>query len=1056
MSRKTGLGLLLLLLLAAGTLLLLRSRNTGLETPAAPTDAPSATDAAAPAPAAPAVASAPIGPAEGGFDGIVRRGGRPTAAVIEIVRTGGALSNFAGIDDPEDWIEAAHAGPDGRWSVRGIPTGKYLIRATDAEGRTTTELTRFTPNSRFPFVDLILPDGDLVFAGRAVWSDGRPFAGRIGAVLEPATGGPHGLRPAVAAGPNGEFRFEGLEPGHVRPEARISGELVVTGPAWGLPRRGEVLFVVDEGLRPLGITVVADEDGRPVAGAEVYVGEYANGPDLGKRRKFQHRAVTDAEGRVRTWYGAGTIHVGAEGFGDGSGRPEEGESEIEIRLARAGAVAGRVVSAATGEPVPAVVWADRESARAAADGTFRIDGVAAGKHTVFVLDDRFASPELRVYGETSLDALRVEVTAGETTEVDRTAEETGTVRGRALSPTGEPAAGATVTLYVAWRIPGGHHSTWWSVHAADDGGIATTGEDGTFEIVGLLPGRRYQLIAWDAAGRKVVNPPFQVAAGVAYEEDVVFPADGGTRAVRVLFEAGEPVIGARLSGPGWGPVYTGPDGAATVGPLLPDKRWLVVDHESLPHRYHENHPLPEGVDPVTIRVPRAHVLGGAVLHPDGRPAAGAYLSVYGQTEGGGDFSIEELTTDADGRFRVPNVPAATKVWLSASYAIERGVYSQVRIQAELDREDHVLRLEPPAAAAAARPQISVVAPDGSPVSRGEGVVWTSFRGMLARARRENVGVSEGKLPAWHLPPAEEQAWVEVYGAGPADAPLGPALLGPLKRGDLEAGVRLRLPPAVAIEGRVIDPGGAPVPAVEITATPLWPALDKLLGPRPPHATATTLAAGGFRLAGLGEIPYRLEVTVPDGFAAPAPFTVEGEKRDLVIHLNRATTAVVTVLVPDGASPAPRIQVNVFRRDGVRVTGGPCGPDGRVELTGLDPEGDYVLRTWTDAARDYFWENVDPWKPRDTEIRLRRAYSVAGTAVTAAGRPAVHVRVACMTADGKSTWRWTKEDGRFQFDYLEAGAVTLKILPREAAPEDEAVPGVTVPAGSNDVRLSVPE
>ncbi|MHC4861212.1 MAG: carboxypeptidase-like regulatory domain-containing protein, partial [Planctomycetota bacterium] len=186
------------------------------------------------------------GPVEGGFVGQVRRDGRPCAARIEVGLLGRPYSNAAILNDPSPYVLVARSGPDGEFRTSGLPRGKYLIRATAADGAVGGGFSRITSYNRWAFVVIDIPDGDLVLRGRAVHSDGRPFRGRVGAIVVNAIGWPLLRCPPTEPDGEGYFAFFGLVPGFVRLTAREPGRLYVESAARRLPREDDVLFVVDE------------------------------------------------------------------------------------------------------------------------------------------------------------------------------------------------------------------------------------------------------------------------------------------------------------------------------------------------------------------------------------------------------------------------------------------------------------------------------------------------------------------------------------------------------------------------------------------------------------------------------------------------------------------------------------------------------------------------------------------------------------------------------------------------------------------------------------------
>jgi TolB protein len=206
-----------------------------------------------------------------------------------------------------------------------------------------------------------------------------------------------------------------------------------------------------------------------------------------------------------------------------------------------GAIAGTVTDADTGGPIEgAAVSVDGEEAVTGQNGTYRIDGLEAGEHTV--------AAEAEGYQPANQAAS---VAVGETTTVDfalapKPVEppETGSIAGTVTdADTGAPIEGAAVSV---------------------DGEEAVTGQDGTYRIDGLEAGEH--TVAAEAEGYQPANQAASVAAGETTTVDFALaskraepPADEPQTKHECMDESWE-VYGFRNQGQCIRYVNTGKDG----------------------------------------------------------------------------------------------------------------------------------------------------------------------------------------------------------------------------------------------------------------------------------------------------------------------------------------------------------------------------------------------------------------------------------------------------------------------------------------------------------------
>ena len=246
---------------------------------------------------------------------------------------------------------------------------------------------------------------------------------------------------------------------------------------------------------------------------------------------------------------------------------------------------------------------------------------------------------------------------------------------------------------------------------------------------------------------------------------------------------------------------------------------------------------------------------GRVVDPDGTPVPNCALDLRTQARRGyvrpsahpdlisGAMAVYTTTTDAQGEFRLRHLPA-TKHSLHARHPDWAPVGRSL-----LPGADTALVIE---LGAGARSRVRVVDSAGQALE-GCSLSW----------------LSEEQIPAQALTDADGQALlpavsVETRGHILARHPgLAPTYSQALVAG---GAVLLRLEPAQAISGTVVDEEGRPVDGARVEArATTWPADDEFPATQRAHqarGAVRTDADGRFRLGGLGDGVHSLTATVP--------------------------------------------------------------------------------------------------------------------------------------------------------------------------------------------------
>jgi hypothetical protein len=439
------------------------------------------------------------------------------------------------------------------------PARGYVVRAT-LPGRAAASSARLDLTAR-----QVSDVGDLAFgpageiAGRVLAGDRRPVAGarvavtwKVDSILGMVVADPSTLpeREAEAESDElGRFRLGGLEAGRktIVLDTAAHGRRVLADVEVGPGQRLELEDVVLAGRGVVAGRVEWD-DGSPVHGARVFAGEPVPGkPTLAS-------ALTGADGAFRL------EHLDGEAARLGvfvPGIPVEptddvpmGTLDLVLRLARAGAVTGRVVRRKTGEPVTRFglrlepvgdeAWMARAVRRlidaavgpegfAPSDGRFLVPFHASGTWIAVVSADGFPDTRtepFQIVPRERADVGSIALAEGHTL--------TGSVRTR----TGERLAAAEIHLLGAAtdvRVEGADIlNLGWDDPVPE----AASDAEGAFVLPPQTPGRYALLVRHPHAVPRVVAG-VDLTSGSQQGFEVVLEPAGEVR-VRVLDARGGP------------------------------------------------------------------------------------------------------------------------------------------------------------------------------------------------------------------------------------------------------------------------------------------------------------------------------------------------------------------------------------------------------------------------------------------------------------------------------------------------------------------------------------
>jgi protocatechuate 3,4-dioxygenase beta subunit len=823
----------------------------------------------------------------------------------------------------------------------------------------------------------------------------------------------------------------------------VPGKFAAHSRAVIVPSPTELVLVVDTGLLPHAGRVVADADGKPVAGARV---EVSVGSVLGLAYAASS-AVTDGEGRFEVLVGAGAVEyeVDARGYEPlRLSRSRPLADPPELRLRRTARVEGRVTRDGDGAPVAGVPVFARSAdgslhgaAVTDAQGRFEMPAVSPGPLTVFAHGAGHTTKGLSAWrlGD-GFNPFEVTVEPDAAVHVDLVVVRAGVMKGKVVDAAGAPVAGATITS--SRLVPGGENDPLEFLGGAT---AVATDETGAFQLDTLLLDASYRVHAAVARTTSGRGGPVRVEAGrVATVEIRLAAPRGGV--VRCELPDKRPVAGAtvyaykQVDGR-WdfcGMDATSADGEARFTSLPPGQIYLYA--QCAGHRSEEGSSTTVGADAEdtnalthTFVFKPSSSVAGVVRWAGGEPARGA------QVEGKNERWSSTTWLGDDGTFSFEDVDEAG---LALKVLDEDGESVLVETRAKAGDQAVVIPLPKP------KPpswRLRVLAADGRPVTSA-----------TVTLKGEDHERSEEVVDGWlEVATFDVPLTAFVYGArgaGGAPMPAGWAVAGPFA--PKSEGAEVRLPRELVIAGIVKDGAGQPVRGVALWARPKE-LPDVLADVDAEVSWARTGADGRFRIGRLSAGVHRLRVSAPDSAAPMEPVDAAAGRTDLEIVLATGREAPLTVLDADGR-PVEGALGFVDRPEGRRVVD-EADSAGVARLRGLDPEQRYELRVEPPFGRDDCLPfQREGWAPGDGPVTLPRGLVLRGVVRDATGRAVAHASVERLGPGGDTQQRTTSgRDGTFELRRVVEGPTRLT-----ARTSDDALagPAVSVTAGAENVVLVV--
>ncbi|HKC26026.1 MAG TPA: carboxypeptidase-like regulatory domain-containing protein, partial [Thermoanaerobaculia bacterium] len=505
--------------------------------------------------------------------------------------------------------------------------------------------------------DVAVPRGDPL-AGRVVDGSGAPVAEAEVLLL---ARGEDDLRPvpvSAKTGADGAFRFEAAAPGSrviVRKPGFAALELSRVSP--GILTRPVVL---SPGLALAG--VVKKPDGKtPASGALLRFEGSAPSRwvEAGEDGGFRIADLPRGKGRL--------IADGGEAGSREVPVVTTAEAPVAIVLAPAAALAGRVVDAKSGRPVPRAKLTLSSGSgslvtRSKPDGRYAFRPLPTGAFALKADEARHVP----------WSAAEISVAAGAEKKLDVPLTLGATLSGRVVDEAGQPVAGARGSLS---REGGTGLAALMRAARGDEPSTFRSGADGGFKAARLSPGNNQRLLFRHPEHERAQLGGISLAPGGVKANIVVVMKKGGVVTGRVLDETNQPVAAAdvelsapmgerrgrggmvaMIAGPGGrrGGARSGVDGAFEIRGVLPGDHALSVSKGGYATAHVDVVKVKEGepTAPVSVRLAKGAAIRGVVRRPDGTGAEG-YIVTTGLGRGfGGMRGRPPQPTGTDGAFEI--------------------------------------------------------------------------------------------------------------------------------------------------------------------------------------------------------------------------------------------------------------------------------------------------------------------------------------------------------------------------------------------------------------------
>ncbi len=831
------------------------------------------------------------------------------------------------------------------------------------------------------------------------------------------------------------------------------------------------------------VGVVRGPDG-PLADANVNFYHQQPGGGFGSRS-----ATTDATGRFRlqgVYEGKGIVQIRASGHFQrdfpeqywqelqngtvpeawGVEMPTTGTVEKEFLLERCARLSGTVYGA-DGAPLAGAQvtsWSSSASTKTttAADGTYALDGVAAGST---------ASVNVSAEGHCG-DSRSIERGDGSAQSgVDFHLVATKHVRGTVRSADGAPLQAAWVQVVAAPQPPPQDQPWQWQDpdHRFDRFGKEPVRADGSFDVELRSKVGKFVVRAGAAGGTPTMSQPFDVDESRAeYDVDVTL-RDALTVTGRVVADAtGDPVVGAHV---GFGrrhpmadtqPWYDQNNPTPIVAVTDADGRFVARADADGAYKLTADATgfvqararvdVPRAGD-VDLRLKAQCVIAGRVHLADGSPVQGAQVT-YERVGASGEQPMmqQPALTGTNGAFRLSDLaPGRYTLHVASGWASKVNIRPLAMPSVEAGREDLDVTVE-------AGLVISGRIIDDT--GAGVGEIWV-------QCQRENA---ESDPDQWTGAQTAHDGAFEIVGLRDGTHTLGftdngqRGFAGDQRKGVAAGttGLVVRLTKGLEIEGVLVDEQGAPVAGQQLYAQ-LLNESGQVEQTQYGFPSASTDSKGAFVLRGLVQGSYTIQRGW-NGSANDARVLLGGERvaagtRGLRVTLGKGG-AIAGVIVDEAGNAVSGEQMVVGARPedgGGTERWGQVQSGGSFRVEGLTTGVRYVLRT---RGGGYAPGKSDPVDPGTEGVRIVVHEGLAASGVLVDTRGAGISGATVMLQGDDNVWAWAQTD--------ESGAFTVKGLEPGSHKASAWLPGAdgqrnqrnvqlgSVEAGSSGLRLEAPD